>query len=482
MEHHQNRERRQKQGYVDVGLVNFGTAENPDNDIVEVISVSEDTDLAQVLRDGAIINVNKNAIGQQYRYSYEAFEAGRMRVLESEALDNESVTQGMIQAADSRETTAEQNLVEALRASGMADDEIMTLLDDADADKIRMFESPDIENAYNIYRDARHRARELRRTSARQAQYALNLKKLSIEENAGQFWRDNQTEDTNGNPTFNPTVETGLMQDGTRVYVLSDVNEQGECAAVTENGEKKIIKADMLQDGTQVFTLDEYLQSLVDADKVQQEQTRMVEQTQDRMTQARQAAQPGTQINLGTEEDPVIGSVVEQGPDGVIVQSEAGASQLTWDEYANAMHIGAPVLTDSETAGVEAAEILSAESAYNNEVAQTESEAKEVADESGAALQEFEQADPLPRDAEGNVDETTLWNDSPARWAEWNDEQRQDGGANSVQAIDAAIAKLSATITEQQAAYGAMPVGKERNAVEQEIASLQERLAELLNV
>ena len=482
MEHHQNRERRQKQGYVDVALVNFGTAENPDNDIVEVISVSEDTDLAQVLRDGAIINVNKNAIGQQYRYSYEAFEAGRMRVLESEALDNESVTQGMIQAADSREATAEQNLVEALRASGMADDEIMTLLDDADADKIRMFESPDIENAYNIYRDARHRARELRRTSARQAQSALNLKKLSIEENAGQFWRDNQTEDANGNPIFNPTVETGLMQDGTRVYVLSDVNEQGECAAVTENGEKKIIKADMLQDGTQVFTLDEYLQSLVDADKVQQEQTRMVEQTQDRMTQARQAAQPGTQINLGTEEDPVIGSVVEQGPDGVIVQSEAGASQLTWDEYANAMHIGAPVLTDSETAGMEAAEILSAESAYNNEVAQTESEAKEVADESGAALQEFEQADPLPRDAEGNVDETTLWNDSPARWAEWNDEQRQDGGANSVQAIDAAIAKLSATITEQQAAYGAMPVGKERNAVEQEIASLQERLAELLNV
>lgn len=482
MEHHQNRERRQKQGYVDVGLVNFGTAENPDNDIVEVISVSEDTDLAQVLRDGAIINVNKNAIGQQYRYSYEAFEAGRMRVLESEALDNESVTQGMIQAADSREATTEQNLVEALRASGMADDEIMTLLDDADADKNRMFESPDIENAYNIYRDARHRARELRRTSARQAQSALNLKKLSIEENAGQFWRDNQTEDANGNPIFNPTVETGLMQNGTRVYVLSDVNEQGECAAVTENGEKKIIKADMLQDGTQVFTLDEYLQSLVDADKVQQEQTRMVEQTQDRMTQARQAAQPGTQINLGTEEDPVIGSVVEQGPDGVIVQSEAGASQLTWDEYANAMHIGAPALTDNEVARVEAAEILSAESAYNNEVAQTESEAKEVVDESGAALQEFEQADPLPRDAEGNVDETTLWNDSPARWAEWNDEQRQDGGANSVQAIDAAIAKLSATITEQQAAYGAMPVGKERNAVEQEIASLQERLAELLNV
>lgn len=482
MEHHQNRERRQKQGYVDVGLVNFGTAENPDNDIVEVISVSEDTDLAQVLRDGAIINVNKNAIGQQYRYSYEAFEAGRMRVLESEALDNESVTQGMIQAADSREATAQQNLVEALRASGMADDEIMTLLDDADADKIRMFDSPDIENAYNIYRDARHRARELRRTSARQAQSALNLKRLSIEENAGQFWRDNQTEDANGNPIFNPTVETGLMQDGTRVYVLSDVNEQGECAAVTENGEKKIIKADMLQDGTQVFTLDEYLQSLVDADKVQQEQTRMVEQTQDRMTQARQAAQPGTQINLGTEEDPVIGSVVEQGPDGVIVQSEAGASQLTWDEYANAMHIGAPALTDNETAGVEAAEILSAESAYNNEVAQTESEAKEVADESGAALQEFEQADPLPRDAEGNVDETTLWNDSPARWAEWNDEQRQDGGANSIQAIDAAVAKLSATIAEQQAAYGAMPVGKERNAVEQEIASLQERLAELLNV
>lgn len=482
MEHHQNRERRQKQGYVDVGLVNFGTAENPDNDIVEVISVSEDTDLAQVLRDGAIINVNKNAIGQQYRYSYEAFEAGRMRVLESEALDNESVTQGMIQAADSREATAEQNLVEALRASGMADDEIMTLLEDADADKIRMFDSPDIENAYNIYKDARHRARELRRTSARQAQSALNLKRLSIEENAGQFWRDNQTEDANGNPIFNPTVETGLMQDGTRVYVLSDVNEQGECAAVTENGEKKIIKADMLQDGTQVFTLDEYLQSLVDADKVQQEQTRMVEQTQDRMTQARQAAQPGTQINLGTEEDPVIGSIVEQGPDGVIVQSEAGASQLTWDEYANAMHIGAPALTDNETAGVEAAEILSAESAYNNEVAQTESEAKEVADESGAALQEFEQADPLPRDAEGNVDETTLWNDSPARWAEWNDEQRQDGGANSIQAIDAAVAKLSATIAEQQAAYGAMPVGKERNAVEQEIASLQERLAELLNV
>lgn len=482
MEHHQNRERRQKQGYVDVGLVNFGTAENPDNDIVEVISVSEDTDLAQVLRDGAIINVNKNAIGQQYRYSYEAFEAGRMRVLESEALDNESVTQGMIQAADSREATAQQNLVEALRASGMADDEIMTLLEDVDADKIRMFDSTDIENAYNIYRDARHRARELRRTSARQAQSALNLKRLSIEENAGQFWRDNQTEDAEGNPIFNPTVETGLMQDGTRVYVLSDVNEQGECAAVTENGEKKIIKADMLQDGTQVFTLDEYLQSLVDADKVQQEQTRMVEQTQDRMTQARQAAQPGTQINLGTEEDPVIGSVVEQGPDGVIVQSEAGASQLTWDEYANAMHIGAPALTDNETAGVEAAEILSAESAYNNEVAQTESEAKEVADESGAALQEFEQADPLPRDAEGNVDETTLWNDSPARWAEWNDEQRQDGGANSIQAIDAAVAKLSATIAEQQAAYGAMPVGKERNAVEQEIASLQERLAELLNV
>lgn len=301
------------------------------------------------------------------------------------------------------------------------------------------------------------------------------VKNSILDKTGDNFW----VEYENGS---RPTVETGTLADGTEVYVVSSVDENGVAAAITSDGKKMFVNAAMLPEGTQIRSLDEYLSEQVMSRKLTAEQKRIEEEKAARAQQVREQAQPGSQINLGTAEAPVIGEVIRQAPDGIIVQTENGVSLLSWDEAANAMNIGAAPLTDEQIEQQEVAQMEEADAEKDAAMAETEEEAVDAVEETEAAQQDEVVSEPLPVKADGSVDQTTLWNQSPERWAQWNDEQRQDGGANSLNYISGAIAKEQAKLDEMTAAYNAESDFDTRAAMEQELAESQDRIARLADL
>lgn len=298
------------------------------------------------------------------------------------------------------------------------------------------------------------------------------VKNSILDKTGDNFW----VEYENGS---RPTVETGTLADGTEVYVVSSVDENGMAAAMTSDGKKMFVNAAMLPEGTQIRSLDEYLSEQVMSRKLTAEQKRIEEEKAARAQQVREQAQPGSQINLGTAEAPVTGEVIRQAPDGIIVQTENGVSLLSWDEAANAMNIGAEPLTDEQIEQQEVAQMEAADAEKDAAMAETEEEAVDAVEETEVAQQDEVVSEPLPVKADGSVDQTTLWNQSPERWAQWNDEQRQDGGANSLNYISGAIAKEQAKLDEMTAAYDAESDFDVRSAMEPELAESQDRIARL---
>lgn len=301
------------------------------------------------------------------------------------------------------------------------------------------------------------------------------VKNSILDKTGDNFW----VEYENGS---RPTVETGTLADGTEVYVVSSVDENGMAAAIASDGKKMFVNAAMLPEGTQIRSLDEYLSEQVMSRKLTAEQKRIEEEKAARAQQVREQAQPGSQINLGTAEAPVTGEVIRQVPDGIIVQTENGVSLLSWDEAANAMNIGAAPLTDEQIEQQEVAQMEAADAEKDAAMAETEEEAVDAVEETEAAQQDEVVSEPLPVKADGSVDQTTLWNQSPERWAQWNDEQRQDGGANSLNYISGAIAKEQAKLDEMTAAYNAESDFDTRAAMEQELAESQDRIARLADL
>jgi hypothetical protein len=57
---------------------------------------------------------------------------------------------------------------------------------------------------------------------------------------------------------------------------------------------------------------------------------------------------------------------------------------------------------------------------------------------------------------DGTVDQAALWNESPARWAKWNDEQKQDGGADTLAYLNTAIKAQTAKIAAREAMAGSV--------------------------
>ena len=88
----------------------------------------------------------------------------------------------------------------------------------------------------------------------------------------------------------------------------------------------------------------------------------------------------------------------------------------------------------------------------------------------------------ITKDGEPVVDQATLWDKDPEAWAHWNDEQRQDGGANSVQYFNTAIKSLQKTIKEAEKTYAATLDFDKRDTLEDSIKAYKERLAQLQSI
>lgn len=473
IEHALNKDRRMSQGYVDVAVMQ---TEGSDPEVVEVLSVDDENGIVTVLQGGEAVEVKKDAIeGDRYRFTYADFENARLTELEDEAIDNETVTEGQAKAAGDRVAITATELDKAL--AGLSEEQKQAILNDAEKD-LDTIVPEDANEAYQAHREALRREREVKETlSLQQEKAKLAIRDELTEKVGGQFWRE-QTDTAGDNPLS--LVETGMLTDGTQVYIVSEVNEAGETIGVTENGRKMVIKNDMLQDGTQIMTLTEFIDQRYAENKGVAEQTRMLAETERRNAEVMSEAIMGSKINLGTEEAPRYGTVnTAPNADGVIVLlDDGGAVSVSMDELANILGKGA-ILTDAELASAESAEILGAEAALKAERAQNPQQVSSATDEAVVSQKTAEEAMRLPLKADGSVDQTTLWNQDPERWAQWNDEQRRDGGANSLAYINGAIVREQAKFAEIVSAYNAEPDFDARNAMESELAVTQERLNRL---
>ena len=310
-----------------------------------------------------------------------------------------------------------------------------------------------------------------------------------MESTLGKFWQEDETGARKVQRAVNAQGETVYLL-GKQSAADAEAGLPASVPAVTTDGRKMFVDPSeyQLEDELDMNT---FLGLEVMAEKGNTERARMLADQERSIQQIRQMAAPGTQVNLGTAEAPVIGVVAQRHPDGVIVTTPDGmARQLTYEELGNYLGINATPLTDAQLDEQESDVILAEEAQREAELdgeyieltgipLEEEQHAEEAVENAQAAL-DIEES--LPLDSEGNVDETALWNEEPARWAAWNDEQRQDGGANSITAITAAMTNLSGQIAEQEAAYAAMPVGTERNDLEKQIDANKARLSQLVSL
>ena len=473
MEHAQNRQRRMEKGSVDVALADLGDGEK---DVVEVVEYDADNNTAVVLHDGSLEVVSGDAISEGYRFSYEEFEKARLREMEDESIVSGNVADGQIQGL-------EENIskdIEEIRALApeMTESEISAILQGERA----VEQGTPLADAVAKYQEDVTRHDELVAAKRDADAARKEAVRSEIETAVGQrFWMQNEGEkDENGIAPVSEEVEEIVYADGRTAYVVG-WDDAGNLTLVYTDGTKgfssrseitnKLNSGEIVSDTP--MGLDEYLESKIQQSKIAEEKTRIAEEHALSIEEMIATHPQDSVINLGTEEEKIeVPIIAPPTKDGVIVQMPDGTTPLLrWEDVA---HAEKKELTPKTNAQI------------NQSIADEYRVAYTPAARPSQPIQQAEEqvkrtsaANPLPTKADGTVDQTALWNKDPERWAEWNDEQRQDGGANSLAYVSGAIAKEQAKIAELQAAYAAESDFDARDIIEKEIADTQARVARL---
>lgn len=269
-----------------------------------------------------------------------------------------------------------------------------------------------------------------------------------------------------GNPSFNmgteespiPATVVAMNGDGVHVVFNHPVNGQGEQDLLWHElgdylGMPIIVKTDEQIEADAAKARDEAQQRLRDI----------------------QMITPGTEITvrLGegeTAEDvryPFQQAIMDDGQIMVYYLDENGESKQVSEE----MVVNLPELTELAKAEVPAEAAASGEPAPETEQPAVD--------------------DGVPRDFRGNeipllkngeVNRDAFFKNDTEAWARWNDEQNQDGGADSIQTIQAAMAKVSSDLAKAQAEHDKMSSPGDRYAKKGEIEAMNNRLAELQGI
>lgn len=299
-----------------------------------------------------------------------------------------------------------------------------------------------------------------------------------IEDNIGKFWIENEDKTR--------TVRQVNLNDGRQVYIVSQPNEVGEVATVeVDTGKKGMAKLKDIKEEIFNSSLESYGTRFVMADRKAKEQERMANERQEQINLVRQnlAAQKG-KINLGTEGSPIMVIADAENEAGVRYVAENGSTgNLSWDAVADAMGTPIRVFTDSQIVEQEIADIVARDAERKAQRAQQKGDNAVAASEAVAEASETvdavaQETKHIPLNEDGTVNEAAFWEQDPEGYAQWNDEQNQDGGADTIQQIEAAKAELTAMLNEaQQATLTSNPAN--RKAAKREVGRLAERLARL---
>lgn len=316
----------------------------------------------------------------------------------------------------------------------------------------------------------------------------IDAKYTEIEENIGDFWVK-MAEDIEGVRQ----VRVAQLNDGRTVFVTSAANEHGEFtikdAATGQTGfakESDIAEQQDEQGNTirldNTMNIDDFLNGEVMAERQSSEAKRMSDERQAQIDAMKQRLAANKQIDLGTEEAPQIVLAQSTNSNGVTVVDETGNSaMLTWEQVGNA--IGTPLIerSDAQVVEQEIADLLARQAERKAALAQKNVIAPAQADK---AITEAEQsivaANPMhiPTNPDGSVDENAFWNENPEGWAEWNDQQNNDGGVDSYEQITAAKAELTARLAEVQKLQATSNPANRRQA-KAEAQQISARLAEI---
>lgn len=302
------------------------------------------------------------------------------------------------------------------------------------------------------------------------------------------FWntRQSNAKNENGEAYEFDEVQVVTNVDGSRFFVVGQVGDQ--LATVDEEGNTGVITQQELEAGMEsgVFTsnktmmLDQFLAEDNILRRRELESQRMNEDRAVQIHDLRAKYPTGSAVNLGTRVNPISGFVAQYTANGVVIRKEDNTFvNISYEQFAQAVNSPIRVLTDEQIASEEAALIEAKEAEKETELADTP-EDMTAAEETADASAEFEQvAAPsiVPMNEDGTVNEQKFLEDNPEEYISWNDNNRQDGGADSKEQLEMLIPVYQNKYNEAAqgwAANAADPVA--RRAAKESMAEWKDKI------
>ena len=304
------------------------------------------------------------------------------------------------------------------------------------------------------------------------------LGKFYQTKNEGTKWQEN-------------TVTQATLYDGRTVFLTSAKNEMGEFAAVdAETGEtlpvseSDIALVENAETGESSLavesqSLDTYLTALVMSERKTAEEKRMADERTTQVAALQERLKADVRLNIGTSDAPVyLAYLPEASNDGMahFTMSDGSETILTWEQVGDYLNQPIRVFTDEQLAEAEAADIANEEARLRAENAETNEDMDKVEETVEDAEELEEEANPvhIPMNPDGTVNTDLFWDQNPEEWVKWNDEQKQDGGVDSMAQIAAGLQTAEAKLAEASKLPFATPT--QREAKDKEMGFWQDKI------
>lgn len=309
-------------------------------------------------------------------------------------------------------------------------------------------------------------------------------KRAELQQTYNKFWQ----QDAEGAES----VQLATLNDGRTVFVVSEPTADGVVSIIdASTGAKGFTNVSNYKteevDGaavpmTQTWSMDAYLESEIASERRTAEGARMEREYNEQVQNLQSQIKEGTKINLGTEGNPVImlatGKFVK---DGVVAVDQTGNTHtIGWNQVADAMNQPIGVKTDQQLIDEEMAAIVARNAERRKRMTDADPAMTDAVNESAAQSAEVvaQENRHIPMNEDGTVNEAAFWEQNPEGYVQWNDEQNQDGGADSLQQVAITKAVLTSLLAEaQQAQQTSNPA--ERKAAKQRAQEIAEKINRL---
>lgn len=355
------------------------------------------------------------------------------------------------------------------------------------AQAINTLEGLNQEEAQQLWQYGAFMAQNKAMLFARKAQddSLAQAKRAEYQQQFGNFW---QTSEDGAE-----SVQVAELRDGRTVFVTSAPNESGMITIidaetgrqgfsnVSEYAEQQDKEGNISQK-TRTWAMDAFLESRIASERLTAQEARMSREYNEQVQNLQSQITSGTKINLGTTGNPIwMVATGQTSKDGVFAVDSTGATHtIGWMQVADAMKQPIRVKTDQEIIDEEVAAVVARNAERRKKMRNATPAMMDAVNESAAQTAEVvaQENKHIPMNEDGTVNEAAFWEQDPEGYVQWNDEQNQDGGADSLQQVAITKAVLTSLLAEaQQAQQTSNPA--ERKAAKlraQEIAEKIDRL------